>query len=69
MCALSKLKMLPDVVNMLQKPDYHATMIELGILSAIAEWLAPLPDRCLPNIRIREEMINALKDVINYFLY
>lgn len=28
--------MLPDVINLLQKSDYHATMIELGILGAIA---------------------------------
>lgn len=28
--------MLPTVMNMLQKSDYHATMIELGVLGAIA---------------------------------
>lgn len=37
-------------------------MIELGMLSAIAEWLAPLPDRSLPNIKIREELIEVLRD-------
>lgn len=42
-------------------------MIELGILGAIAEWLAPLPDRSLPNIKIRETLIDSLKDVTFYF--
>jgi len=60
--SLQKYKMMPTVVNMLQKNDYHATMIELGVLGAIAEWLAPLPDRSLPNIKIREFMIDTLRD-------
>lgn len=59
---LQKIKMLPTVMNMLQKSDYHATMIELGVLGAIAEWLAPLPDRSLPNISIRDQLIDALRD-------
>lgn len=59
---LQKIKMLPNVINMLQKSEYHATMIELGVLGAIAEWLAPLPDRSLPNISIRDQLIDALRD-------
>lgn len=59
---LQKIKMLPTVVNMLQKSEYHAAMIELGVLGAIAEWLAPLPDRSLPNISIRNQLIDALRD-------
>jgi transcription factor SPN1 len=60
--SLQKHKMMSTVVNMLQKTDYHATMIELGVLGAIAEWLAPLPDRSLPNVSIREFMIETLRD-------
>lgn len=65
--AVQKLKMLPDVITLLQKSDYHAAMIDCGILGAIAEWLAPLPDRSLPNIKIREAFIDALKDVSSFF--
>lgn len=61
--SIGKIKMLPCVIGMLHKSDYHSAMIDLGILHAIAEWLAPLPDRSLPNIRIREALIDALKDV------
>lgn len=61
--SIGKIKMLPSVIGMLQKSDYHSAMIDLGILHAIAEWLAPLPDRSLPNIKIREALIDALKDV------
>lgn len=59
---LQKIKMLTTVVNMLQKSEHHAAMIELGVLGAIAEWLAPLPDRSLPNISIRNHLIDALRD-------
>jgi transcription factor SPN1 len=45
------------------RSDHHATMIELGILGSMAEWLAPLPDKSLPNINIREQLIDALRDV------
>ena len=43
-------------------------MIELGVLGAIAEWLAPLPDRSLPNIQIRTFLIDTLKDVRFFIL-
>lgn len=61
--ALRKLKMLPLVMNVLVKADLHSTMMELGMLGAIAEWLAPLPDRSLPNIKIREELIGILQEL------
>lgn len=60
--SIGKIKMLPSVIALLQKSDYQSNMIDLGILGAIAEWLAPLPDRCLPNIQIREALIDALRD-------
>lgn len=60
--SLQKHKMLKTVQNMLQKSELHATMIELGVLGAIAEWLAPLPDRSLPNVSIREFLIDTLRD-------
>jgi hypothetical protein len=42
-------------------------MIEMGVLNAIAEWLAPLPDRSLPNIKIRTFLIDTLRDVSLFF--
>ena len=60
--AVQKFKMLPDVIHLLKKSDHHATMIELGILGALAEWLAPLPDKSLPNIKVRDTLIEALRD-------
>ncbi|CAF0824804.1 unnamed protein product [Brachionus calyciflorus] len=60
--SIGKIKMLSTVIGLLHKSEYHDNMIDLGILHAIAEWLAPLPDRSLPNIKIREALIDALRD-------
>lgn len=32
-------------------------------MSAIKEWLSPLPDRSLPALKIREELLKILQEV------
>ena len=36
------------------------TLIDCGVLSAITEWLSPLPDRSLPALPIRRSLLEAL---------
>ncbi|OQV23585.1 putative Protein IWS1-like protein [Hypsibius exemplaris] len=62
-CAFSKLKMLPEVVRALQKLDLHAAFLDGGILSALADWLAPLPDGNLTHLKIRESILKLLGDM------
>jgi transcription factor SPN1 len=60
--AIKKLQMLGLVEGQLKKADLHEALLDGGILNAMTEWLAPLPDKSLPHLRIREVMLRALSD-------
>lgn len=61
--ATCKLKLLPRIEDPLRKIDLREALLDSGILSVITDWLTPLPDRSLPNIRVREVMLQILLDV------
>ncbi|MEE6512247.1 hypothetical protein FKM82_019181, partial [Ascaphus truei] len=61
--ALKKLTLLPTVVMHLKKQDLKETFIDSGVMSAIKEWLTPLPDRSLPALKIREELLKILQEL------
>ncbi|XP_009869716.1 PREDICTED: protein IWS1 homolog [Apaloderma vittatum] len=61
--ALKKLTLLPTVVMHLRKQDLKETFIDGGVMSAIKEWLSPLPDRSLPALKIREELLKILQEL------
>lgn len=58
--AVKVLCMLPLVKRNLMKVELHPAMIDGGILSAITEWLAPLPDKSLPHLEVRESLLKQL---------
>ncbi|XP_046553300.1 IWS1-like protein isoform X2 [Haliotis rubra] len=60
--ATKKLKLLPWVISQLKKADLHIIFLDSGILSAITEWLAPLPDKSLPHLTIRDCLLKILWD-------
>ncbi|XP_043557824.1 protein IWS1 homolog isoform X1 [Chiloscyllium plagiosum] len=61
--ALKKLTLLPTVVMHLKKQDLKETFIDSGVMSAIKEWLTPLPDKSLPHLKIREELLKILQEL------
>ncbi|MGH0158108.1 UNVERIFIED_CONTAM: hypothetical protein FKN15_035230 [Acipenser sinensis] len=72
--ALKKLTLLPTVVMHLKKqvsPYQHQsreqhlkeTFIDSGVMSAIKEWIGPLPDKSLPALKIREELLRILQEL------
>ncbi|XP_019714931.1 protein IWS1 homolog [Hippocampus comes] len=61
--ALKKLTLLPQVVMHLKKQDLKETFIDSGVMSAIKEWISPLPDKSLPALRIREELLRVLQEL------
>ncbi|XP_016536473.1 protein IWS1 homolog isoform X6 [Poecilia formosa] len=63
--ALKKLTLLPQVVMHLKKQDLKETFIDSGVMSAIKEWISPLPDKSLPALRIREELLRILQELPN----
>ncbi|XP_032887321.1 protein IWS1 homolog isoform X1 [Amblyraja radiata] len=61
--ALKKLTLLPTVVMHLKKQDLKDTFIDSGVMSAIKEWLTPLPDKSLPHLKIRQELLKILQEL------
>lgn len=66
MAATKKLKLLPFLMSQLRKVDYRDAFLDSDVLGVISEWLTPLPDRSLPHLAIRE---NLLKILIDFNLY
>lgn len=60
--ATGKLKLLPFVINQLRKVDLRDAFLDSDVLRVITEWLAPLPDRSLPHLNIRESLLKILID-------
>uniref|UniRef100_A0A914VLL3 TFIIS N-terminal domain-containing protein n=1 Tax=Plectus sambesii TaxID=2011161 RepID=A0A914VLL3_9BILA len=59
--ALQKRKMLPFVKSQLRKADLAEALIDNGIMSVVSEWLAPLPDKSLPALEVRTELLKMLQ--------
>ncbi len=53
--------MLPIVKTQLRKADLVEAMIDNGMMSVVSEWLAPLPDKSLPALEIRSELLKILQ--------
>ncbi|XP_051966682.1 protein IWS1 homolog isoform X1 [Xyrauchen texanus] len=61
--ALKKLMLLPTVVMHLKKQDLKDTFIDSGVMMAIKEWISPLPDKSLPALKIREDLLKILQEL------
>ncbi len=58
--ATKKLAMLNVVSSLLKKADMKPALMDNGILSAITDWLSPLPGQTLPNVTIRDTLLRHL---------
>uniref|UniRef100_A0A914CC52 TFIIS N-terminal domain-containing protein n=1 Tax=Acrobeloides nanus TaxID=290746 RepID=A0A914CC52_9BILA len=58
--AIQKRKMLPVFKNALLKADFFDALLDNGMMSAVSEWLAPLPDKSLPALEIRSMLLKIL---------
>ncbi|KAM0787115.1 hypothetical protein ACM66B_006370 [Microbotryomycetes sp. NB124-2] len=61
MYAVNKLRLLPRVVEMMQKTALAEPLIEAGALEAIRRWLEPLPDKSLPVVNIQRSLFEILR--------
>ncbi|XP_031653164.1 protein IWS1 homolog isoform X5 [Oncorhynchus kisutch] len=43
--------------------DLKETFIDSGVMSAIKEWIGPLPDKSLPALKIREDLLKILQEL------
>ncbi|KAH1074879.1 hypothetical protein J1N35_027207 [Gossypium stocksii] len=60
--AISKLKKLPLLSEVLSKKQLQPEFLDHGVLTLLKNWLEPLPDGSLPNINIRAAILQILSD-------
>ncbi|THG96804.1 hypothetical protein EW026_g5079 [Hermanssonia centrifuga] len=59
--AISKLKLLPQVMDVLRRTALAQSIIDNNLLEGVRRWLEPLPDRSLPALDIQKEFFPILK--------
>jgi len=61
--AVKKIGMLKLVMHNLTKVELQLAFIEANLLAVMTDWLAPMPDKSLPHIMIRNEFLTLLNQL------
>ncbi|XP_037782103.1 protein IWS1 homolog [Penaeus monodon] len=63
--ATKKSAMLELAMSQINKQNLIEGFLDANVLSALTDWLAPMPDRSLPAVKIREAVTKWLLSVCN----
>lgn len=58
--ATKKMSLLRHVMHNITKVELQLAFIEANLLSVMTDWLAPMPDKSLPHIMIRNDFLRVL---------
>jgi transcription factor SPN1 len=61
--AIAKLKLLPSVMIHLNKPHWHAQLLDQNVLECVKFWLEPLSDGSLPSLDIQKQLLTIVKQM------
>eukprot|EP00475_Leptophrys_vorax_P038844 TRINITY_DN6934_c0_g1_i1.p1 TRINITY_DN6934_c0_g1~~TRINITY_DN6934_c0_g1_i1.p1 ORF type:complete len:425 (-),score=29.15 TRINITY_DN6934_c0_g1_i1:102-1328(-) len=61
--AIAKLRMLAELMGTLRKKHLQREFLDRGVFSYLKDWLEPLPDLSLPNIKIRTSILELLGEL------
>ena len=61
--AIHKLRMLPDVQDILSNQNVHNEFLDGGLLGVFKAWIEPMPDGSLPNITVRSAVLKLLQQL------
>lgn len=61
--ATAKLRLLPTVMNTLQKTHLQQAILDNNLLEGVKRWLEPLPDKSLPALNIQRQLFSVLESM------
>merc|ERR1712098_367434 len=61
--ATKKMAMFPRVMRNLNKGELRMAFVEANLLSVMTDWLAPMPDKSLPHVFIRTELLKLISQL------